>query len=59
MVNRGRIPFEYKDSKLHYAPTNEEIDIEGVIFYDEGSGLEKQNVKDKMVQREGLIRINL
>ena len=36
MVNRGRIPFEYKTSKLHYAPTNEEIDIEGVLFYNEG-----------------------
>ena len=22
MVNRGRIPFDYKDSKLHFAPAN-------------------------------------
>ena len=36
MVNRGRIPVDYKDSKLHYAPNNQEVEVEGVIFYDEG-----------------------
>ena len=44
MINRGRIPVDYKDSKLHYAPTNQEVEVEGVIFYDEGQGEEKENV---------------
>ena len=59
MVNRGRIPVDYKDSKLHFAPTNKEIDIEGVVFYDEGQGEERENVQGQLKQKDGLIRINL
>ena len=59
MINRGRIPFDYKESKLHYAPANQEVEVEGVIFYDEGKGEEKDNIKGQMKQRDGLIRINL
>jgi len=36
MVNRGRIPYEYRDSRMHWTPTAEEQTVEGVLFYDEG-----------------------
>lgn len=36
IVNRGRIPFEYKDSKMHLTPPNQEQEVEGVLFYSEG-----------------------
>lgn len=36
MINRGRIPYEYRDSKMHWTPTTEEQEVEGVLFYDEG-----------------------
>lgn len=66
MVNRGRIPYEYKDSGMHYAGCENgiETEVEGIIFYSEGSGTEKNNVvvssiKEHKAQREGLIRINV
>ena len=48
LVNRGRIPFEYKDSKMHLTPPNEEQEVEGVIFYSEG---EDQYSRDKIVAK--------
>ena len=36
MVNRGRIPYEYRDSRMHWTPATEEQEVEGVLFYDEG-----------------------
>ena len=36
MVNRGRIPYEYRDLKMHWTPSQEEQEVEGVLFYDEG-----------------------
>lgn len=38
LVNRGRIPYEYKESKMHHTPANQETEVEGVIFYSEGEG---------------------
>ena len=45
MVNRGRIPYEYKDSNMHYAGCENgvETEVEGIIFYSEGAGTEKDN----------------
>ena len=45
MVNRGRIPYEYKDSGMHYGscPQGTETEVEGIIFYSEGAGTEKNN----------------
>ena len=45
MVNRGRIPYEYRDSRMHWTPTAEEQTVEGVLFYDEGE--DKQNKASK------------
>lgn len=36
MINRGRIPYEYRESRMHWTPTTEEQEVEGVLFYDEG-----------------------
>ena len=36
MVNRGRIPYDYRDSKMHWTAPNQEQTVEGVLFYDEG-----------------------
>ena len=44
MVNRGRIPFEYKDSRMHWTEAGKECDVEGVLFKSEGSGTEKNNL---------------
>ena len=38
MVNRGRIPLDYKDSGMHYTQSKEETQVEGIIFYSEGYG---------------------
>ena len=35
-INRGRIPYEYRDSQMHLTPANEEQEVEGVLFYTEG-----------------------
>lgn len=35
MVNRGRLPIEYKDLKLHLTPPNEEVEVTGVLFKSE------------------------
>ena len=43
-MNRGRIPFEYKDSKMHWTPPGKECEVEGVLFKSEGSGNELKNV---------------
>jgi cytochrome oxidase assembly protein ShyY1 len=34
-VNRGRIPDEYRYSRMHLTPPNEEQEIEGVLMYSE------------------------
>ena len=36
IVNRGRIPFDYRNSKMHLTPPNEEQVVEALIFYTEG-----------------------
>ena len=63
LINRGRIPYEYKDSNMHHTPKGEKSDIEGVLFYSEGSGEKdegiRKQVEEKKRQREGLIRINV
>ena len=51
MVNRGRIPYEYKDSGMHLTPPNKEAEVEGVIFYSEGSGL---NDKSDKAEKKGI-----
>ncbi len=35
-VNRGRIPYNYKDSKMHHTQANEITEIEGCLFESEG-----------------------
>lgn len=52
-VNRGRIPVEYKESKMHLTAPNEEQAIEGVLMYSERD--EKQTVNNN----SGHIRIDL
>lgn len=37
LINRGRIPFEYKDSKMHHTEPDKESEVEGCIFYSEGA----------------------
>lgn len=71
MVNRGRIPYEYMESKMHHTPSNEESIVEGVIFYSEGRGRADQNrapndgqdpdsIKNQIKDRkEGIVRINI
>ena len=44
IVNRGRLPFEYRDSKMHHTPPNVEQEVEGVLMYSEG---EDQFTKEK------------
>ena len=39
-VNRGRIPYEYKDSKMHHTPADTKEEVTGLLFYSEGSGVE-------------------
>lgn len=51
LVNRGRIPYEYKDSGMHLTPSNKEAEVEGVIFYSEGSGLIEKSGK---VEKKGI-----
>ena len=48
IVNRGRIPYEYKDSKMHLTPSNEEQEVEGVLAYSEG---EDQYSKEKFTEK--------
>ena len=44
-VNRGRIPLNYKESKIHHnTGKSEVVEVEGVLFYSEG--LEKTDDKD-------------
>lgn len=43
-VNRGRIPVEYRDLRMHLTPQNEEQEIEGVLMYSERD--EKQTVSN-------------
>ena len=61
MVNRGRIPYEYRDSRMHWTPTAVEQTIEGVLFYDEGE--DKANKASKAsslaTNQFSEIRINL
>ena len=51
---------------MHHTPPNQETEVEGVIFYSEGEGKQDKaptgvvgNIKDKKLQSEGLIRINV
>lgn len=37
-MNRGRLPYEYKDSKMHLTPEDEKVEITGILFYSEGAG---------------------
>jgi len=34
-VNRGRISFEHKHSKMHLTPPNQESIVEGILMYSE------------------------
>ena len=59
-VNRGRIPIEYKDSKIHHNTSpNVIMEIEGVLNISEGAdrlGNEPTEVKDDTVHNH--IRID-
>ena len=44
LVNRGRIPVEYKESKMHLTPPNQEHEVEGVLMYSEHD--DKQTVNN-------------
>lgn len=57
MINRGRIPYEYRDSQMHWTPTTEEQEVEGVLFYDEGA--DPNNETKSNTNRYSDIRINL
>ena len=64
MINRGRIPYEYRDSQMHWTPPNVECEVEGVLFYDEGD--DQYNIKGteaakntKAANAYSEIRINL
>lgn len=46
MVNRGRIPYEYRESAMHHTERNVKSEVEGVIFYSEGSGVTPRTPKD-------------
>ena len=69
MVNRGRIPYEYMESKMHHTPPNKESFVEGVIFYSEGrgkadrapnEGSDSDSIKNQIKDRkEGIVRINI
>ena len=50
LVNRGRIPYDYKDSGMHLTPENEEQTIEGIIFYSEGE--DKIKVDDQTMKQQ-------
>jgi cytochrome oxidase assembly protein ShyY1 len=52
LVNRGRIPFEYKESKLHLTEPGKETVVEGVIFMSEGAC----KYADKAPGRESVVR---
>ena len=48
IVNRGRIPYEYKDSKMHHTPPNVEQEVEGVLMYSEGEDqYSREKTEDK------------
>ena len=48
LVNRGRIPLEYRDSKIHHNTAQNEISkVEGVIFYSEGRDRFTDNMDEK------------
>ena len=38
LVNRGRLPLDYKDMTLHHTPAGQKEEVVGLIFYSEGSG---------------------
>ena len=60
-INRGRIPYEYKDSGMHLTPPNETIAVEGVLL--ESEGFDKMHKRDEKNEGAagdiGRIRINL
>ena len=61
MINRGRLPYEYRDSGMHWTPSTEEQVVEGVLFYDEGvDQYNKTTVTSKSNSNQfSEIRINL
>ena len=60
MVNRGRIPYEYRDSGMHWTPKAEEQEVEGVLFYDEGDDPDnKKEIGSSNSNKYSEIRINL
>ena len=70
IVNRGRIPFDYRNSKMHLTPPNEEQVVEALIFYTEGPlkvggkiNEMKKDLKDgqlkKTVREGGQIKIDI
>ena len=66
MINRGRIPYEYRDSRMHWTPATEEQTVEGVLFYDEGYDKDNEKNSAGKITKESLagqqfseIRINL
>ena len=64
LVNRGRIPYEYKDSKMHHTPADTKEEITGLIFNSEGSGDIKKDLAIKTGKtlgpdEGGIIRFDL
>ena len=55
-VNRGRISFEHKYSKMHLTPPNEEQEVEGILMYTEH---EEKAEKGQSATAGGHIRIDL
>jgi len=63
-VNRGRIPYEYKDSKMHHSPADTKEEVTGLLFYSEGSGdikkdLAAQTGKPLGPDEGGIVRFDL
>ena len=50
MVNRGKIPYDYKDTKLHQQGAGKQESVVGLLLKSEGTGdLTGQNLKDQIV----------
>ena len=56
-VNRGRIPIDYKDSKMHLTPPNLEETVEGILMFSESE--KKEGPQPLEVVKGGHIRIDL
>jgi cytochrome oxidase assembly protein ShyY1 len=55
LVNRGRLPYEYKDLDLHHTDPGKEVTVEGVIMYSEGQDRGVDLVKGTPTEENSLV----